>query len=60
MAMRIAGHTATEVGVGVLIEKGSSEKLLGKENQTALSEAIETDKKRTTATRKFAVRNLIG
>jgi hypothetical protein len=36
-------------GCGVL-EKGSSKKLLGKENQTALSEAIETDKKRTTAT----------
>ena len=49
MAMLIAGHTATEVGVGGL-EKGSSEKLLGKENQTPLSEAIETDKKRTTAT----------
>ena len=32
------------------LEKGSSEKLLGKKNQTALSEAIETDKKRTTAT----------
>jgi hypothetical protein len=37
-----------EGGCGVL-EKGSSEKLLGKENQTALSETAKTDKKRTTA-----------
>jgi hypothetical protein len=38
MAMRIAGHTETRNGgrCGGL-EKGSSKKLLGKENQAALS-----------------------